>query len=548
MKRVPHQAPVLSERSRPGALGTQDAGSSHIITVLWLGFAAVIAYGSVYPFNFQSNPLDEYLLQRFLESCCNRPSRGDVLGNIVLFIPYGLLGVLAAGKHKSLASCAAIVAVSGIVLAFALQVAQIYLPSRDENLQDVAWNLLGILLGIQAGVVSRKYTLQTSNVVGPVDLSSAMLLGSWLVYRLLPFVPSIDLQEIKNSLKPLLLSPQFDAVGTLGNAAAWLAVAGLLANLRRELELDRYLAPMMIAVFTLEILIVKNSISVANVAGALLAAALWFSVMRRQPSRSAMIAALLCLSIVLDGVSPFETRAVPSEFAWIPFRGVLGGSMYVNVQAICEKVFLYGSLLYFLWQTRMGKMASLALATIVITVVEIAQVYVVSHTPEVTDPLLLLLAALTLLGLGEQSTAPAAPGRHVQEATKTRQVRARQAGTPPRLVEREVNLRGLQMDFLEFRSERTGVSEPELVRRIVDEFRAVPIAMPTETDKLDTTRKASQLPLLTEESSELGQEWYTLIVTLRPDQARCIAALAREQGLSESQAIRRIVAWYMDEP
>ena len=52
-----------------------------------------IIYGSLFPFQF-SLDLPEGVITQFLSSWRSAPSRGDILGNIALFVPFGLVAYL----------------------------------------------------------------------------------------------------------------------------------------------------------------------------------------------------------------------------------------------------------------------------------------------------------------------------------------------------------------------------------------------------------------------------------------------------------------------
>jgi len=61
---------------------------------LWVASIVLATLGSVYPFNFQIVELDLATIGAFLQSCCKMPGRGDVLGNVILFVPIGFTGTL----------------------------------------------------------------------------------------------------------------------------------------------------------------------------------------------------------------------------------------------------------------------------------------------------------------------------------------------------------------------------------------------------------------------------------------------------------------------
>lgn len=71
-------------------------------------------------------------------------SRGDVLGNVLLFLPWALVSRPLAGAS---ARAQWSLLLSGLALAAGLQIMQIALPSRDAAVSDIVWNMVGLLLG-----------------------------------------------------------------------------------------------------------------------------------------------------------------------------------------------------------------------------------------------------------------------------------------------------------------------------------------------------------------------------------------------------------------
>ena len=447
------------------------------MTRIWIGFAVVISYGSIYPLDFHPRYLDANTIQAFLESCCQEFNRGDILGNVVLFLPYGFLGMVSAKEGAARSRQIWLVCVTGGALALALQVAQFYLPSRNENLQDVAWNIIGTVGGVVAGVYSRKYILASAaGQRHQIALVPCLLVGSWLIYRLIPFVPSVDFQAIKDSLKPLLLDPTISAVSVAHDAVAWLVIASLMLGLRQGVKLDKYLPHLIVAVFGLEILIVHNSLSASNVTGAVMALVLWWGGLRRVAWQASGLTVLLCAMLIAAGLAPFTLAASSQPSGWLPFHGLLGRSMYVNVQSICEKVFLYGSLIYVLWQTRLNQVIGVFVGVAVVACIEFAQIYVANHTPEITDPLLMVLAALTMISLGNQRNYAAVPG--IAQGMGTAQDSGQDTDSVSDLsmagesvsdsVEISVNLRRSHVAFLDQVSEKMETDVSSVCQMIID--------------------------------------------------------------------------------
>ena len=62
---------------------------------LWILAALGIAYGSLFPFGFGKAWPEEGLIAHLGGTLRVLPSRGDLLSNFVLYLPFGLFGALA---------------------------------------------------------------------------------------------------------------------------------------------------------------------------------------------------------------------------------------------------------------------------------------------------------------------------------------------------------------------------------------------------------------------------------------------------------------------
>jgi hypothetical protein len=522
---------------------------------LWIAFIVLAALGSIYPFDFEATRLDAEALGAFMQSWRMIPSRGDILGNVLLFVPIGFAGMIALHSGNSARRSLAFVCLVGTFVALASQVTQIFLPSRDESLQDVFWNLTGTVGGAAAAIIIRRVPVREDDEIFSLELVPVTLIGAWLIYQLIPFVPSIDLKMIKDSLKPLLdlhLAP----VSIIHEMTAWVIVAYLLRHARPSADLDSKLPVLIVTVLGLQVLIVDNSIDLSDIVGASMALLIWRGMLGNVIRPEVPLAILLSVTVLVAGLAPFEVAPESVSFSWLPFRVFLGGSMYLNAQSAAEKVFLYGGLVYLLWRTGASLYGGILSGVILVGIVELAQTRLIGHTPEITDPLLVVFAAITMLVVQNHEAKLATNGRQNSSIREARsEVEARplveSKGRQENWVRQVVNLREYQAEFVGRLSQEMKGSNSGVIRRIVDEF-----ITSLEIDSgstLWTQRKESNVTNSAQDVANNGhggrrERWVAQSVNFTQDQHRFLHRLSRKMDISISRVTRRIISRFIDEP
>lgn len=203
---------------------------------LWLLALAVILifYASFYPFTFSfarlratlSGPLADIVPWGF-------SSRGDRLGNLLFYLPFGALAAYAApARWGAIASALGAVAL-GILLSFSMEVAQTATRLRVPNLVDLVMNTAGAALGAVPGAWLRTHAWPFGRPIlrhtrpEPVAL---VLLGLWVAFHAFPFMPRLGLWKAWRALQPLR-DIDVAIAGAIAFAAGYLIIASAIRRL-----------------------------------------------------------------------------------------------------------------------------------------------------------------------------------------------------------------------------------------------------------------------------------------------------------------------------
>jgi hypothetical protein len=358
--------------------------------------AALISYGSLYPLHFTVPDLHAEAWRKLFGDWSMWTSRGDVLGNVALFVPFGCAGVLTLAMQASLSIRIVAILLISFFLALVLQVAQIYVPERTASLADIFWNLVGSGVGIVAGVLmgNQPYAqwrrARTENVVPQT------LIALWLFAELLPFVPSLDLQSIKNSVHAFL-HPTIAPEQLVFHAAGALIAAWALTAIVREAHLRWWVLVVAAVVIVGKIIIVSCTLDVSTLLGLALGFGGWWLMRRwQEPKRSTALLITLLVAYAFGALMPFELRESPEPFNLIPFAGLLRGSMLLNSKALAANLYLYAGILGLIRMNGNSAVPSSIALAILVAIFETLQTYLIGRTPDITEPLLVLLVGQVL--------------------------------------------------------------------------------------------------------------------------------------------------------
>lgn len=359
--------------------------------------ALAAAYGSLYPFRFVEPASFEAALRALFAQTQLWTSRGDVAGNVVLFVPIGVATVYATA-HASGQWWRRALYVCGVAgFALLLQIAQIYLPARNAALSDALWNSVGALLGIAVGqaVLSRlpRWSLQGDHYSALVLL----VIACWLGWRLWPFEPAFGVPQVYRTIKPLLRLQALNVWSVASMAVSLILIAALVDGLRHAWRWLLGAAALGLAV---RFVLSGQAISTSILLGTLIGLAVGLIVQRVGLQRAApWVIALAMIWYSAESLRPFMFWPRPASMSWVPFAAMLRGAMDINLAAFCGVAFLSGALM--LVGTRLtsvpGRWAVLLAAWLLL--LELIQRWIPTRTSDLTVALIPFAWWLALRGL-----------------------------------------------------------------------------------------------------------------------------------------------------
>ncbi|WON72695.1 VanZ family protein [Nitrosospira sp. Is2] len=352
----------------------------------------LIAYGSLYPGNFSAPRAGT--LQAFLTNFTWFTSIGDVLGNIALFFPLGIAAVLFSSSRRPKGTHFGVALLLAFIFSLALQLAQVWLPSRTAALADVLWNMVGMASGMTAANLVAKRVHTSAHSLSYLTLIPLSILVLWLLNESLPLAPTLDWQKIKDALKPLL-EFNFSLPKSLMHAAGVVAAGTALMALRAQPAL--WLGGALIVVLAAKLIVVNLYLDASALVGMVAGYVLFASMLRLGHSRRIFEAAfwLMLIAWTAIEITPFFlTRSGTINI--IPFATMLHGSMESGAHGLVRSLFIYTALLWLGHKNGMDTRKTIVGLVIWSCLIELSQMALLGRTADVTEPILLMLVGWAL--------------------------------------------------------------------------------------------------------------------------------------------------------
>ncbi len=311
-----------------------------VLLVLTVGF---IIYGSLFPFNFQSTP------QPFEQLFANwnpLDQRSDAIDNFLLFMPLGVTLYFCfnhiLGRIFAVLGC-------WFILGVLLQIAQLYLPGRVASLTDSFWNALGLIVGIFFAYLLAPWLYrQASHMKEPQDKFALILVLAWLTYESFPFIPTLDIGELRGHVKTFFYAPPFDWMRLWQHSLA--AILGMIALLRVQLLQQRFLVVAAAATVLIgfEILVVYGDLRRETLLGIGIGLLLGerLEYILRTTWMWYVIAILAFIIYLITVLLPFRGQSANGTFTLTPFALLLWFGNTKAVSPTAFEVLAIGSLLW----------------------------------------------------------------------------------------------------------------------------------------------------------------------------------------------------------
>jgi len=355
--------------------------------------AFLIAFGSLYPFNFSLAAPD--VLARLGPLPRAGTTQSDVAANVLLYLPLGAcLAWLLAARFGGGAGVL-LATILAAALSYAIESAQLFETRRVASLADFTCNVIGAFAGacLALAIANTRRNLHSSRFAGLLQHPvAAALLFSWIGYRLAPFAPGLDPGRWASAFAPLAAAANFSATAFVLHAIAWLTILLVSERLAPGRTVS-FACGAMAVVIAGRILFANLALLPEELAG--MAAALVLAVpLARVPRATAAraLAAALFLLIAWRGLAPFDFHVAQDRFALLPFSESLTQYRAANLSDMFLRCFTNGALVWLLARSGLSVFAATSLGAGAVFAVELLQTWLPGQTAEITDPLLAVSA------------------------------------------------------------------------------------------------------------------------------------------------------------
>ncbi len=360
---------------------------------LFSTICVIIIYGSLFPFDFYWPNFEQFSWLDWTLSLEERTTNGDRLSNLLTFIPLGFFAYFYNPLNfRRFATRSISILLICLFIAYCLQVLQIFTPHRVPSVGDVFYNLWGVIFGI-AGAASMEKFLNKKAELADIWFSEYSVVSTLVLlavlYFLFPFFFQIDIDDFIQSAQPIWTPPWIIPELFVLLLAYWLSFLTLLKYFFwNDFSYSRL-------TIIISILLILKIISAHNFIDLnwIFAASLSLVLIKYSPRCwiERIVLVMLVVALILPVISPWKVKMLSGEFNWMPLNSYLNGSLWLNTQLFLEKIFLFGSLLFFTKRQLGSWLIATAACAGLVFVVEILQLFISLGQASVTEPLMVVI-------------------------------------------------------------------------------------------------------------------------------------------------------------
>jgi VanZ family protein len=408
----------IDDRDRGGAVNPPDV--ARLSKRLWLLFSLFVLYGTTIPFNFTTDHdiialhLSRISVNPLIDSeTGGRISGSDSLQNIVLFLPFGVLGVLAARSDRHRLRRVLAVTALGAALSVSVETLQLFTRDRITSTSDVMTNTLGALIGALAistvrgvparalGIAKRSRLIDRRTFYPFMVAFIVVCLAQWE-----PFDATFDLGSVFSKAKAFGADVwQYSGMNDEGVALLQFALFGAATVAWLEELAISSAASLAIAVgvplaFGLEMsqIFIGSRMpgledAVVRGTGVVVGVLLCQAALRGTPRRGwiALVIIATAIGAAIQMLNPFELAPTRNAFQWLPFLNYYEVTTSNTLSHALELMLIYFPFGFFfvtmVEMPRRRAWAAVVLIVLAIAVpIEYLQGFVVGRFPDVTDP------------------------------------------------------------------------------------------------------------------------------------------------------------------
>lgn len=398
-------------------------------SVSLLVYLLMLVYGTLYPFSGWQIPEGGFF-QHFLEAEISNLSRTDMITNVLIYIPAGLLWMGFWARRITLPTGVLLAGLLGVALSFSLEAIQVFLPTRTSALSDLFLNGMGAAIGGGIALILSGHTRwgvwlhnlrNDTYIPGALTSVGLIVFGLWGLSQLSPLVPSLSISNLRNGVKPIWFTvtgqSTFLTAQCLVYFCSVIALGGIFLSVCRArgpglLQFGLILT----MVLLMKIPVLSRQLSLEALLGCMGAVAVLI-VLHRASNRFILICAgcFLLTSYVVDALQPSTSSLQMFAFNWIPFKGHMQNIVGLANILASGWVFLgLGYVVRFICRPSLAFVAAVTGALLVVglvTLMEILQLGIPGRVPDMTD-VLIAVVAWTGAWVGGRGTAPMRKNPH----------------------------------------------------------------------------------------------------------------------------------------